>query len=30
LAELRQQNGRHDTSLEDLFITLVNVEVAAA
>src|SRR5438309_8723297 len=30
LAELRQQNGKHDTSLEDLFITLVNVEAAAA
>jgi ABC-2 type transport system ATP-binding protein len=30
LAELRQQNGRHDTSLEDLFITLVNVEASAA
>jgi ABC-2 type transport system ATP-binding protein len=30
LAELRQQNGRHDTSLEDLFIALVNVEAAAA
>jgi ABC-2 type transport system ATP-binding protein len=30
LAELRQQNGRHDTSLEDLFITLVNVEATAA
>ena len=30
LAELRQQNGRTDTSLEDLFIALVNVEAAAA
>jgi ABC-2 type transport system ATP-binding protein len=30
LAELRQQNGHHDTSLEDLFITLVDVEAAAA
>src|SRR4051794_6050565 len=30
LAELRQQNGRHDTSLEDLFIALVNPEAAAA
>jgi ABC-2 type transport system ATP-binding protein len=30
LAELRQQNGHHDTSLEDLFIALVNVEAAAA
>ena len=25
LAELRQQNGQHDTSLEDLFIALVDV-----
>jgi ABC-2 type transport system ATP-binding protein len=30
LAELRQQNGHNDTSLEDLFIALVNVEAAAA
>src|SRR5450755_1254545 len=30
LAELRQQNGHHDTSLEDLFIALVDVEAAAA
>lgn len=30
LAELRQQNGRHDTSLEDLFIALVDVEAKAA
>ncbi len=30
LAELRQQNGHTDTSLEDLFITLVNTEAAAA
>jgi ABC-2 type transport system ATP-binding protein len=30
LAELRQQNGYTDTSLEDLFIALVNVEAAAA
>src|SRR5205823_2245449 len=30
LAELRQQNGRSDTSLEDLFIALVDVEAAAA
>jgi ABC-2 type transport system ATP-binding protein len=30
LAELRQQNGRTDISLEDLFIALVDVEVAAA
>src|SRR6202158_3859732 len=29
-AELRQQNGHNDTSLEDLFIALVNVEAAAA
>src|SRR6476660_7829430 len=30
LAQLRQQNGHNDTSLEDLFIALVNVEAAAA
>jgi ABC-2 type transport system ATP-binding protein len=30
LAELRQQNGHNDTSLEDLFIALVNIEAAAA
>jgi ABC-2 type transport system ATP-binding protein len=30
LTELRQQNGHNDTSLEDLFITLVNPEAAAA
>ena len=30
LAELRQQNGRTDISLEDLFIALVDVEAAAA
>jgi ABC-2 type transport system ATP-binding protein len=30
LAELRQQNGRTDTSLEDLFIALVDFEAAAA
>ena len=30
LTELRQQNGHNDTSLEDLFIALVDVEVAAA
>jgi ABC-2 type transport system ATP-binding protein len=30
LAELRQQNGDSDTSLEDLFIALVNVGAAAA
>src|SRR6184192_2254290 len=29
LAELRQQNGRSDTSLEDLFIALVDTEAAA-
>src|SRR5206468_8169107 len=28
VAELRQQDGRHDTSLEDLFIPLVHVEAA--
>jgi ABC-2 type transport system ATP-binding protein len=30
LAELRQQNGRSDTSLEDMFIALVDHEAAAA
>ena len=30
LAELRQQSGRNDTSLEDMFIALVEVEAAAA
>jgi ABC-2 type transport system ATP-binding protein len=30
LSELRQQNGHNDTSLEDLFIALVDVEAAAA
>jgi ABC-2 type transport system ATP-binding protein len=30
LAELRQQNGRGDTSLEDVFIALVHNEAAAA
>jgi ABC-2 type transport system ATP-binding protein len=30
LTELRQQNGHNDTSLEDLFIALVDVEAAAA
>ncbi|MDE2375879.1 ABC transporter ATP-binding protein [Bradyrhizobium sp.] len=30
LTELRQQNGRTDTSLEDLFIALVDLEAAAA
>jgi ABC-2 type transport system ATP-binding protein len=30
LAELRQQNGHTDTSLEDLFIALVDVEATAA
>ena len=29
LAELRQQNGHTDTSLEELFIALVDVEDAA-
>src|SRR5476649_716240 len=30
LAELRQQNGQNDTSLEDMFIALVDAEAAAA
>jgi ABC-2 type transport system ATP-binding protein len=30
LAELRQQNGQHNTSLEDLFIALVSPKTAAA
>jgi ABC-2 type transport system ATP-binding protein len=30
LTELRQQNGRNDTSLEDMFIALVDAETAAA
>jgi ABC-2 type transport system ATP-binding protein len=30
LAELRQQNGRNDTSLEDMFIALVDAETEAA
>jgi len=30
LAELRQQNGRNDTSLEDMFIALVDSEAVAA
>src|SRR5579863_2345101 len=30
LAELRQQSGNNDTSLEDVFIALVDVEAAAA
>jgi hypothetical protein len=30
LVELRQQNGYKDTSLEDLFIALVNAETAPA
>jgi ABC-2 type transport system ATP-binding protein len=30
LAELRRQNGRNDTSLEDMFIALVDTEAAAA
>jgi ABC-2 type transport system ATP-binding protein len=29
LAELRQQNGKNDTSLEDMFIALVETEAAA-
>ena len=29
LAELRQHNGQHDTSLEDLFIALVDIAAAA-
>jgi len=29
LAELRQQNGRNDTSLEDMFIALVDAQAAA-
>src|SRR6202453_2328586 len=29
LSELRQQNGHNDTSLEDMFIALVDVEAAA-
>ena len=29
LTELRQQNGQNDTSLEDMFIALVDVEAAA-
>ena len=29
LADLRQQNGRNDTSLEDMFIALLDVEAAA-
>src|SRR3984957_19159548 len=29
LAELREQNGNNDTSLEDMFIALVDVEAAA-
>jgi ABC-2 type transport system ATP-binding protein len=29
LAELREQNGHNDTSLEDMFIALVDVEAAA-
>jgi ABC-2 type transport system ATP-binding protein len=29
LAELRQQNGQNDTSLEDMFIALVDIETAA-
>ena len=30
LAELRRQNGRNDTSLEDMFIALVDAEATAA
>jgi ABC-2 type transport system ATP-binding protein len=30
LAELRQQNGKSDTSLEDMFVALVDVEATAA
>src|SRR6266403_4413934 len=30
LAELRQQNGQNDTSLEDMFIALVDADAAAA
>ena len=30
LSELRQQNGRNDTSLEDMFIALVDTDAAAA
>ena len=30
LGELRRQNGHNDTSLEDLFIALVDIEAAAA
>jgi len=30
LAELRQQNGKNDTSLEDMFIALVDCEAAGA
>jgi ABC-2 type transport system ATP-binding protein len=30
LAELRQQNGNSDTSLEDMFVALVDVEATAA
>jgi ABC-2 type transport system ATP-binding protein len=30
LTELRQQNGRNDTSLEDMFIALVDTKAAAA
>src|SRR6476646_1617187 len=30
LTELRQQNGRNDTSLEDMFIALVETNAAAA
>jgi ABC-2 type transport system ATP-binding protein len=30
LTELRRQNGKNDTSLEDMFIALVDVETEAA
>ena len=30
LTELRQQNGRNDTSLEDMFIAFVDTEATAA
>jgi ABC-2 type transport system ATP-binding protein len=30
LGELRRQNGRNDTSLEDMFIALVDAGAAAA
>jgi ABC-2 type transport system ATP-binding protein len=30
LTELRQRSGKNDTSLEDMFIALVDIEDAAA